>query len=44
MDDETTAAQRYALGYNSVTIQLDSTVYFRALNKMADEVRKAVRL
>ena len=44
VDDETTAAQRYALGYNSVTIQLDSTVYFRALNKMADEVRKAVRL
>lgn len=44
VDDETTAAQRYALGYNSVTIQLDSTVYFRALNKMVDEVRKAVRL
>ena len=44
VDDETTADQRYALGYNSVTIQLDSTVYFRALNKMADEVRKAVRL
>lgn len=40
VDDEKTAAERCALGYDSVTIQLDSTVYFRALNKMVEEVHE----
>ena len=43
VDDEKTAAERCALGYDSVTIQLDSTVYYRALNKMVDEVHEAVK-
>lgn len=44
VDDEKTAAERFALGYDSVTIQLDATVYYRALNRMVEEVHEAVSL
>ncbi len=43
VDTPELAGARRALGYDSVTIRLDSEIYFTALNQMAAEVRDAVR-
>lgn len=41
VDTPELAAVRKKMGYDSVTIRLDSEVYFTALNKMVDEVNMA---
>lgn len=44
VDTAELAAVRQKMGYNSVTIRLDSEVYYTGLNQMVDDVNKAIGL
>lgn len=41
VDTPELAGERYSMGYDSVTIRLDSEIYFSALNQMVEDVNKA---